>query len=246
MSIEYLRSQNFAKMSGRALFIPDGQVGALDLGDIVMHKLNYNTGTVEVMRHRKGASVLADQAVTEVKPVYEIDLGEEFAPLMPLMLFGTQGADTTQGTATASTLAIASSKKLQSYMLGKYGVTNVVVTSTGPVTYVQDTDYQLDADQGVITIMNGGTIADATALTVTFNVPAIAVINNFTPMSQLNRRGMLTIFEEDTFDTKFRNRINAYANLYPKQLGDRDAKKYSAQKIEAAILSTFTWQSIPR
>lgn len=58
---------------------------------------------------------------------------------------------------------------------GLKNVTSVVVTDDAtptPATFVAGTDYTLDAENGLITIVEGGGINDDTNLEVTFNNPA--------------------------------------------------------------------------
>lgn len=93
--------------------------------------------------------------------------------------------------ATASTLTVSSSTGVISnfadvilgrrYQLGVTGgtpdgarnVTAVVITSVSPsVTYVLNTDYTLDAELGIITLLTGGTLADGIDLIATFNISA--------------------------------------------------------------------------
>lgn len=53
-------------------------------------------------------------------------------------------------------------------------VSNVVVTNTTTpaTTYAAGTDYVIDADRGLLTVMEGGAIADGTGITATFDVGA--------------------------------------------------------------------------
>lgn len=58
--------------------------------------------------------------------------------------------------------------------VGDRGVASVVVTGTGGTpTYVAGTDYILDADRGMIEIVDGGAITTATAVEITYNVIAM-------------------------------------------------------------------------
>lgn len=240
MPSNYVRNVNFAKLSGVAFFTPDGATSAINLGDIVMHKLSYGTGEVEAMRHRKGAATIGDQAVTEIKPKFEITLGEQFKPLLPIVLFGTTQADLVQASATASTFAVASSKTLQSYFCGKRGLTNYSLKNTAlTTTFVENTDYQIDPDLGWVTIMEGGTIADGTGLVLTFDCRAVT-LNKYQAFSQLNRRGKIDLYEEDTQAAGPRNHWSFPCNLMPTDLGDRDAKKYAEAKITCAVLANPT------
>lgn len=84
--------------------------------------------------------------------------------------------------ATGLITTIIGAKKGRSYQLGETAgqpsgarsVTNVAVslTSTPATIYVAGTDYTVDAELGMITILEGGSIADAAGLTVEFDQTA--------------------------------------------------------------------------
>lgn len=86
----------------------------------------------------------------------------------------------TTATATGATSTIASTLKDRRYQIGVSptaptgvrGITNVVVTDSAPTTYVVDVDYTVDLELGMIDILESGSIADATTLTITYDVSA--------------------------------------------------------------------------
>lgn len=57
--------------------------------------------------------------------------------------------------------------------VGTRGITNFVVTGTGGApTYVAGTDYSLDLDRGMFSILEGGGISDGTDIETTFDISA--------------------------------------------------------------------------
>jgi hypothetical protein len=95
------------------------------------------------------------------------------------MFFQGDRSTQTQTSATAVANTFTGVKKGMSYQLGESTinpsgvrkVTSVVVTrSSTPM--VLNTDYTLDADLALVTVLNTGAIADGDSITVTFNVSA--------------------------------------------------------------------------
>lgn len=85
----------------------------------------------------------------------------------------------TQTTATGATNTFAGVKKGMSYQLGEStinpsGVRKVtaVVVTRASTTMVLNTDYTVDTDLALVTVLNTGGIVDGDNITVTFNVAA--------------------------------------------------------------------------
>ena len=84
--------------------------------------------------------------------------------------------ETTQAIATGVEVVIAGASVASGYIVdfGYYNATIVVVKDvTDATTYVEDTDYTLDAKAGFITILAGGSITTGDVLHVTVTAPAI-------------------------------------------------------------------------
>ena len=228
---------NFRRITSDAYFTPDdadGKTGDIRLGNVTMQSLKHQQAEVEVMRAFKGGLQRADASVSEVKPEYDLTLNEYLPQLVPIYLFGTTGPDFVQSAATGQSITLPSVNIGRSYRLGNRALSNVVVNPAGPAR-VQDVDYQLDADKGILTIMDGGAIADADALIVTFDCAAVT-LKTVVPYSRLNRYGFLRLYGEDTQNANPREEIFFRCNLYATDFGDADPKKYSESKLKVVVL----------
>ncbi len=227
---------NFRRITSDAYFTPDdadGKTGDIRLGNVTLQSLKHQQAEVEVMRAYKGGLQRADASVSEVKPEYDLTLNEYIPQLVPIYLFGTAGADLVQNAATAQTVNFPSVNIGRSYRIGMRAVANVVVNPSTPL--VRDIDYQLDPDKGIITVMDGGGIADGAALTVTFDCAA-TTLKTVLPYSRLNRYGFLRLYGEDTQNANPREELFFRCNLYATDLGDADPKKYSEAKLKVVVL----------
>lgn len=228
---------NFRRITSDAYFTPDdtdGKTGDIRLGNVTLLSLKHQQAEVEVMRAYKGGLQRADASVSEIKPEYELTLNEYLPQLVPIYLFGTAGADLVQDAATAQSVTFPSVNIARSYRLGKRSVLNVTVNPSGP-SRVRDIDFQLDPDKGIITIMDGGAIADGDSLTVLFDCAALS-LKTVLPYSRLNRYGFLRLYGEDTMSSVPREEIFFRCNLYPTDFGDGDPKKYSESKLKVVVL----------
>ena len=228
---------NFRRITSDAYFTPDdadGKTGDIRLGNITLQSLKHQQAEVEVMRAFKGGLQRADASISEVKPEYDLTLNEYIPQLVAIYLFGSSGADLVQAAATAQTAAFPSVNIARSYRLGMRSVSNVLV-DPGSAPKVRDLDYQLDCDKGIITVMDGGGIADGDAMTVTFDCAA-ATLKTVLPYSRLNRYGFLRLYGEDTQSANPREELFFRCNLYPTDLGDGDPKKYSEAKLKVVVL----------
>lgn len=92
------------------------------------------------------------------------------------------GSNTTlqQSSATGEVYTITTAQQGRSYQIGATSalptgvrdLSSVVITDSVPTTYDINDDYTIDLVRGIITIVEGGGIADDTTLTVTFDQAA--------------------------------------------------------------------------
>ena len=143
-----------------------------------------------------------------------------------------------QASAVATPLNLASVNVGRSYRFGKREVANVLV-KVGAATMVRDLDYQLDTDKGVLTVMDGGGIADASALTITFDCAAVTM-KTVLPYTQLSRYGFLRIYAEDSKSGNPREEHYFRCNIVPTDPGSGDPKKYSESKLKVMVLGQPT------
>jgi hypothetical protein len=221
------------RITGKAVFTKTGDAFGVDLGDILMHRLDYGPKREETSFHIRGNTVLAVEETTSVSPVFSID-GQQFTSQnMPLMLLGTRNADVTQSSGTAATASITA-KLGKTFDLGARNITNVVVT-VAAAAKAADVDYFLDAAAGLIRFPEvAAGIADAAAVTVTFDKPAITR-DSYTAFNNLNLQGKLQLFEFDNRSLIPKNEWLFDGTMTAEKGGDADPLKHRQWSLRFAV-----------
>jgi hypothetical protein len=191
----------------RILATISGAAYATDLGNVVKLKSTNKAETVEHLAN----DIAAKARVADMELVHTIGFGftatlDEFSDqfLRLLAKASTSGQSTAvQSSGTGASASISSSLKGATYSLGKYDVTNVVVTVSA-ATKTLNTDYTLDAAAGTITILASGTITDASAVSVAFDHAAIT-FRTFTAGGQPTFIADFKITEYDQLGTSIRS-----------------------------------------
>jgi hypothetical protein len=210
-------AQDVAVLTGEFWFQPTGD-NYIPIGSVKMHKLEPKVTTKTRERSARGGfRVKTDEPNVSISLEWSIEADEQTVENQLFQLFATRNADFSQGSATGATATFTSAKR-RAFSLGAYAVTAVVLTSAGPVTYVNGTDYTLDAEMGMIYILDTGSIADGTALTATFNKPVKAMAS-LSPMQIANRTGNAILAESDLYgaigSSQVRRIVSGACQLYP-------------------------------
>jgi hypothetical protein len=238
MSRELGDVKNYLRLSGQALFTPDGENGAMDLGNILMHKLDYGLDTKEHRRSTAGVRRVDRLDVVGINPTYEIESDEAYGELLALIFFGVKNANAVQASAAAQTVSFAGVKKQRSYNIGKIKVSDVVV-KVGVATKVLGTDYTLDADNGVIHILSGGSIADAATVDVEFDCAEVTR-ESFTAMKSFKKSGTMRLLEVDSYDGQARHDITFACDLFPDTAYEANPDDFSKFKLKCLARGEWT------
>jgi hypothetical protein len=146
--------------------------GYRHLGNVSKLEITPSVTTIEKKSSMNAARAILARAITETKMEVALTLDEFQKDNVALALLGESSAFTqSSATKTGAALGNAQLGKWLSTGFNKITVTDVKHSST---TYVENTDYQVDSDSGMIFIMPTGTIVDGDALTWDGSVPAIA------------------------------------------------------------------------
>jgi hypothetical protein len=233
--MEYANPSSFERLTGKALFTPTGQAGAIDLGNIEMHKLDYGPKSVEIPKASRGKLTLARRDTFQTVPAFSID-GDQFAtPIIPLILLGDQIGDLSISSGTGSTFTFTAAKGL-SFWVGAYNISNVSV-AVASVGKTLNTDYFLDAYNGIISlpVLPAG-IADAATVVVTFDKPAITM-EQYNAFTKLNRQGTLVVYAEDEYGPPAKEIWTMTSvQLSVKSGPERTGEKFSKFTLEASII----------
>tara|TARA_Y100000310_G_scaffold308286_1_gene351238 strand:+ start:149 stop:907 length:759 start_codon:yes stop_codon:yes gene_type:complete len=153
---------------------PTTSNGFHSFGNIVDPEIDPASDFVEHMTARDG--VLVPDKRSRVARRFAMAFGvDEFGiQNMRYALFGDTDTAFTQASASVTDQAVTLYHDLY-VELGKYMLSNVVVTNVGDtVTYVEGTDYEVDTAAGLLMAINGGAISDAGSVEVDYDHAAIA------------------------------------------------------------------------
>lgn len=238
--MELSNLSSYERLTGKFLFTPLGDVGAIDLGNLDAVKSSFNPKSVEVMLNQRGASTLARKDTTSISQVFTIQGNQFHTSVMNLLLMGDKNADLSQSSGTATTFGFTALAG-RSYWIGAYNVSAVVVTVSA-TTKTLDVDYFLDAYNGVIRLpeLPAG-IADAASVTVTFNKPA-ETMESYTALTKLNRQGSLQCFLEDEYGPPSKEIwVASKVQLTTKDAPDAgDPSKFRTWSMEMAVFGAPT------
>jgi hypothetical protein len=232
--------QNLEKLSGRLLYFPkltDGTFSAhgQDLGDIVMHKRQTESESVEAKFHPPTAVALnVREDVTSIKTSWTITGHEIFRETLAILLFGEHVGAANQASAVTQSVTFNTVVPRSVYKIGKFSVSAVTVEVSAAAKIVgtrdaegvitpANADVVLDAALGTIEILESGTIAAGANVDVDFNCAAVTK-RAYTAATSPKREGRFELYEFDGKVTPFRR-----ANYFN---GDIIARDQGEQNVE--------------
>lgn len=160
--------------TGLVFFKPKGQAHFEELGDVENFDLTVETEEVERRSNQYGVATLANVAVTSVEASVEMTLYQMTDRNRSLGVAGAKGtmAQTSQTGVTHSITGVTAGAI---YDLPALNLSNVTVTDgeTSPISYTLGTDYELDAEAGLLKVLQIPATAGAD-LEVTYDSAAIS------------------------------------------------------------------------
>lgn len=248
--------RNLERLSGRLLYFPqkpDGtfESGAIDIGDIKMHKRNVNVEQKTLNFHPPTAVLTpVRRDVVKTENIWEITSEDHHYQSDLMIFFGTAGSDIVQAAGVAQNIALAGVVKGRVYKLGKLKVSNVVVevAAAAKIAGTRDAegtikpanaDYVLDAELGTIEILVSGSIAEAAAVDVDFDCAAVTR-KTIQAGTNYQRRGQFELIEYNGEDSPFRRRHTFTGDLSLKDGGDNDIEK-DANAFVLEVLVRGDW-----
>lgn len=229
---------NYARVSAEAWLKLTGESGFINLGNVVMSKFAPEIQRKEHKAAVRGGTLRRDREdVIEASEIYEVELDEEFVETNRLRLYGTAGANDVQSALTAPNgTAQFTAKKRRWFDVGKRKISSVVVSVSASNKTV-DVDYKVDADLGMIYIMEGGSIADDATVDVTFACAAHTMATQ-TDLTTLKFTGTFRYVESDQESDAVRERREFPCEVTVTQWGERKADDFSKYTIR--VLRTGT------
>lgn len=165
---KYFRGQGPLFIAGRNA-ITGAPEGLIFVGDLASVEMTPQVDRWEVRENVSGKNAIGASGVRGLS--YSLTIG--MRSIKPDHLAIALGADNTAKTANSVT------DELHTVYLGKMSllehnkVTNVLITGSGGTpTYVEDTDYVVHADEGLIEWLTGGSVTEALAVEIDYDYAA--------------------------------------------------------------------------
>lgn len=164
--------ENYTLGKGKLLFQPSGTNGFIDLGNAPNFSVSQTVEKKEHFSSRSGLQVKDATVVTKITGAGKFTLDEPNITNLNFFIMGDVIADISQASGTLSAQAFTA-REDKWITLGKRKLSSVVVKDvTDAITYVLGTDYELEADAGLLMALSAGAIADAAILHVSCNYAA--------------------------------------------------------------------------
>ena len=143
------------------------------MGNATSISLTWDITQVELYSSTQRSAGLVDRARTRAGLTASAVLNEFSALNLQKFLLAGEAANN-QSSGTGTTAALDAVQVGKYYEVGARQITNVVVTD-GSDILVLNTDYELNAEFGVVHILDSGAVVDGEDLLVTFNKPALTI-----------------------------------------------------------------------
>jgi hypothetical protein len=237
----------FVRFTGQARFAPsdEGTIHYLDLGSVDGHKFEVTPALKPVMASRRfGVRKTVREDVISLDTIYTLHLQEEVKETMLMRMFGTAGSDVVQASGSAGTATITAVQKRRWYKLGKRLVTAVIV-KVSTVTMVVGTDYLLDAEMGMIYVLEGGAIAAADTLAITGLANDAVTSQSLTAASKTKRKGLFELYESDEQSTDVRRVHRFAAEITANATGDRGQEDFEKYDLRVRPTGDIAIEDVP-
>jgi hypothetical protein len=168
-------SNDYTIGRGKLLFKLDGTNGYLDLGNCPDFKITVGTETKEHYSSRSGLQVKDLEIVTRQTATGSFTIDEPVIENIRLFIMSTAVAsiDQTGGSWTSEAMTVYHDLWID---MGKKVLDTIVIKGTGgSPTYVLDTDYEIDLNDGLLKALSTGAISDAESVEVSGNYGTVTI-----------------------------------------------------------------------
>ncbi len=230
MAVKLGDARTKRKTSGRLFIRRSGETNFIDFGNVVTHKADPQIERAEHQKSEGGVNTVDLSLVKTLNYKYVFEVDEHLAELEKLSVLGTQGADTTQNAGNVTNESLTTnSKKGRTFFAAAEGLSAVVV-KVAAVAKILDVDYALDAGSGAVTILDGGTIADGSTVTIDYT-RAQVIRENFTALKELLVQGDMKYIEKDQFSDVPRAIHEASGQIHVTNWGENTGE-YNKRMLE--------------
>jgi hypothetical protein len=226
----------FERLTGRAFFTPAGQTGAINLGNILTHKLEWGLKRKTTFKSRRGQLSVRDDDVIGAEPRFTIECDEFATPLLALLHGGSAPEYAVDTAATGATFTFTAALGL-AFRTNFFSISNVsIVTPTGKV---EGTDYKIDYGLGIIYLPLTSTIAPGATVTMRYDRIAITY-NRVTALDAPSKKGTLLVYEEDDFSLTPKTTYACAVALSIDGSLSTKVDTYKSVTLRAAVLGSIT------
>lgn len=240
------------RLTGRAYFnpaysvvggVPTNSQTWLDLGNIEMMSLDYGIKRKEHFKARRGILIADRFDAYSATPRWEIT-GDEFtSSTLALIFLGTDAGTITQSAGTTT----------QSFQVAIGGVLDtgkfaLHTWSIGGTATVEGRDWIVDAGPGKLYIPRTTILTNGEARGFTYSWPLIKFDRILPPLTNLNRNGLMQLFEEDDSSpvspstAPSPKTVHDFAvSLSTDEGGQTKVDDYKSFKMVATITDPATW-----
>ena len=232
--------QSRRQLTAKIYYKPSGGSNWFNLGDTSGWQLPADIKRTPVMDSDKGFRRKTRELMTEVGWQYDFTINEVTKEVLELMHLGSSTADVAQASATGLTASFPTVAYRSPMFLNKEKCSNVVVkNASNTITYVADVDYAVDADAGVIELIDsssGGSIAEGVTINVTFDCAA-TTRGKVNALTTFYTAGTVKLLCFDQFDGKPMETHDFTAQVYVTDWGTSDGSKILEWKIRLVATS---------
>ena len=235
----------FVRLTGEFRFNPSDEPNAFwDFGSVDGHKIEVTPQLKPVMvSQRFGVRKTVREDVISIDTFYTLHLQEEVKETQLAKFFGTQNADVVQNSGTAGTATITDAQKRRWYKLGKRKVTAVVV-KVSTVTMVEGTDYKLDADMGMIYVIEGGAIVNDDDLDITGLDNDALTTQSMSPATKAKRVGTFELIESDQQSTDPRKIHSGSCEITAQAANDRGQEDFEKYDLKVRVTANHVIEDL--
>jgi len=242
--MDYGATYGKERLTGRGYFTPTGTTNITDLGNIQMFESDFGIKRKEHFSARRGVLAMDRYDAYSSMGAWHITVDEFNTATLPLFWSGTANTSVSQTLVTGGTFMFTSKKGAWA-SVGKYGLYTASMTTPSSKVEGLTADYYIDRGGGKVYIPYSSTIADATAITITYSAPAITY-DSVTALNTLNRPGSLELQGEDDSQASIAVATDAVAPVryvynFPCILSVDKSGQYKPDNYrEAVLIATLT------
>jgi hypothetical protein len=240
--MELTDGPSFERLTGLALFTPDGDSAAISWGNIELVRFDAGLKSRDFFAAIRGKTVLRKRKVMGTTPIYSIDGSQWSSPMIPDLLLGSQVGDYEQdaGSGFSFVFTATPGRGVELPHVAAL-ISSVMVQGDSKVLgydfFVDDPtiEQSLQSFNGWVFLpLDSGTIVAGDVVTVHYSAPALA-LEQYSAFSTLSRDGMLIVFVEDEYGPPALWKWIMDVTVYCKAVSDTQVSAYRTFTMEAAV-----------